>query len=147
MMVPVFARPMLATPMRVFVPDTLSSLANSELRIELLRLPPRLPQVLLQPANTTANFLQLNDDIDHDNINFIKFIYDNYITNDTIDHDYSAHTPGYIDIGNKGYHLISGLCSSQTVRVTTDPTAGGVRVYHVLAGLGSLNIVIIFYLY
>jgi hypothetical protein len=40
-------RPVLATPTRAFVPDTLLSLANSALRIELLRLPPRLPQVLL----------------------------------------------------------------------------------------------------
>jgi hypothetical protein len=36
MMVPIFARPVLATPMRAFVPDTLPSLANSALRIELL---------------------------------------------------------------------------------------------------------------
>jgi hypothetical protein len=72
-----------------------------------------------------AKFLWLNDDIDHDNINFIDFIYSDYITNGIIDHDYNALTPGYIDLGNKGYHLISGLCSSQTVCVTTDPTAGG----------------------
>ena len=64
----------------------------------------------------------------------------NYITHGNIHHDYSAHTLGYIDIGIKGYHLGSlyfGLCYSQTVRdapavrVTTDPTAGGVRVYYV----------------
>jgi hypothetical protein len=90
----------------------------------------RLPQLLrLQLrllTTTTANFLRLNDDIDHDNINLIDFIYDDYITNSIIDHDYSALTPGYIDIGNKGYHLnISSLCSSQTVCVTTDPTARG----------------------
>jgi hypothetical protein len=48
MMVPIFARPVLATPMRAFVPDTLLSLANSALRIELLRLLPHLPQVLQQ---------------------------------------------------------------------------------------------------
>jgi hypothetical protein len=126
MMVSVFARPVLATPMRAFVPDTLPSLASSAPRGELLRLPPRLSQVLLlQTANTTANFLRLNDNIDHDNINFIDFIYGDYITNSIIDHDYSALTTGYIDIGNKGYHLISGLCSSQTVRVTTDPDCGG----------------------
>jgi hypothetical protein len=71
------------------------------------------------------NFLRLNDDIDHDNITFIDFIYGDYITNGIIDHDYSTLTPGYIDIGNKGYHLTSGLCSSQIVRVTTDLTAGG----------------------
>jgi hypothetical protein len=124
-MVPVFARLILATPTRAFVPDTLPSLANLALQIELLQLPPCLPQVLLlQTTNTTANFLRLNDDIDDDNINFIDFIYDDYITNDIIDYDYSALTPGYIDIGNKGYHLTSGLYSSQTVYVTTDPTAG-----------------------
>jgi hypothetical protein len=71
-----------------------------------------------------ANFLRLNDDIDHDNINLIDFIYGDYITNGIIDHDYSALTPGYIDIGNKGYHLTFGSCSSQTVRFTADPTAG-----------------------
>jgi hypothetical protein len=83
------------------------------------------------------NFLRLNDDIDHDNINFIDFIYGDYITNDIIDHDYSALTPGiidhdynaltpgYINLSNKGYHLTSGLCSSQTVRFTANPTAGG----------------------
>jgi hypothetical protein len=98
-------------------------------------------------ANTTAKFLRLNDAIDHDNINFIDFIYGDYFTNGIIDHDYSALTPGYIDLGNKSYHLTSGLCSSQTVRFTADPTAGGVRVYHVLAKLGSLNFVILFYLY
>jgi hypothetical protein len=93
----------------------------------LLQLQLHLPQVLLlllQITKTTANFLQLNDDIDHDNINFIDFIYDDYITNDINDHDYNALTPGYIDIDNKGYHLTPGF-SSQTVRVTTDPTAGG----------------------
>jgi hypothetical protein len=143
MMVPVFARSVLATPMRAFVPDTLPSLANSALRIELLRLQLRLPQVLLlQTANTTENFLWLNNDIDHDNINFIDFIYGDYITNGIIDHDYSTLTPGYIDISNKSYHLTSGLCSSQTVRFTADPTAGCVRVYHVLVRLGSLNIII-----
>jgi hypothetical protein len=72
-----------------------------------------------------ANFLWLNDDIDHDNIKFIDIIYGDYITNDIIDHDYITITLGYIDIGNKVYHLISGLCSSQTVRITTDLTAGG----------------------
>jgi hypothetical protein len=56
-------------------------------------------------ANTTAKFLRLNDDIDHDNINFIHFVCGDYITNGIIDHDYSALTPGYIDLGNKGYHL------------------------------------------
>jgi hypothetical protein len=76
-------------------------------------------------ANTTAKFLRLNDAIDHDNINFIDFIYGDYFTNGIIDHDYSALTPGYIDLGNKSYHLTSGLCSSQTVRFTADPTAGG----------------------
>jgi hypothetical protein len=80
-------------------------------------------------ANTTAKFLRLNNDIDHDNINFIDFIYGEYITNSIIDHDYSTLTPGYIDLGNKGYHQTSGLCSSQTIRVTTDPTAGGVLDY------------------
>jgi hypothetical protein len=84
--------------------------------------------LLLQPTNT-ANFLWLNDDINYNNINFIDFIYSDYITNGTIDHDYIVRTPEYIDIGNKSYHLISGLCSSQTVRVTTDPTAGGVLEY------------------
>jgi hypothetical protein len=85
MVVHVFAHLVLATSARAFVPDTLPSLGNSALRIELLRLPPRLPQVLLlQTANTTANFSRLNDDIDHDNINFI---YDDYITNGIIDHD------------------------------------------------------------
>jgi hypothetical protein len=131
--------------MRAFVPDTLPSLANSALRIELLRLPPRLPQVLpLQTANTTANFLWLNDDIDHDNIDFI---YGDYITNGIIGHDYSALTPGYSDLSNKGYHLTSGLCSSQTVHFIADLTVGGVRVYHVLGIFGSLNIVMLFYLY
>jgi hypothetical protein len=72
-----------------------------------------------------AKFFRLNEDIDQDNINFIDFICGDYITNDIIDHDYSALTPGYINIGNKGYHLTSGSCSSQTVRFTTDPTAGG----------------------
>jgi hypothetical protein len=43
MMVPVFARPVLATPMRAFVLDTFPSLANSALRIELLRLQLHLP--------------------------------------------------------------------------------------------------------
>jgi hypothetical protein len=101
MVVLVFARPVLATSTRAFVLDTLPSLANLALRIVLLRLPPRLPQVLLlQIANTTTNFLRLNDDIDHDNINFIDIIYGDYITNDIIDHDYIALTPGYIDIGN-----------------------------------------------
>jgi hypothetical protein len=69
-----------------------------------------------------VKFLRLNDDIDHDNINFI---YSDYITNGIIDHNYSALTLGYIDLGNKGYHLTSGFCSSQTVRFTADPTAGG----------------------
>jgi hypothetical protein len=80
---------------------------------------------ILQTANTTANFLRLNDDIDHNNINFIDFVYGDYITNGISDHDYNALTPGYIDIGNKSYHRTSGLCSSQTVCVTTDPTAWG----------------------
>jgi hypothetical protein len=80
-------------------------------------------------ANTTAKFLRLNDDIDHDNINFTDFIYGDYFTNDIIDHDYSALSPGYIDLGNKGYHLTSGLCSSQTVRFTADQMRGGIRVY------------------
>jgi hypothetical protein len=84
-------------------------------------------RLLLQLQNTTTNFPRLNEDIYHDNINLIDFIYDDYITNGIIDHDYNALTPGYIDLGNKGYHLTSGLCS--TVRVTTDLTAGGVRVY------------------
>jgi hypothetical protein len=76
-----------------------------------------------------TKFLWLNDDTDHDNINLINFIYGDYITNGIINHDYSALTVGYIDIGNKDYHLTFGLCSSQTVcdapaiRVTTDPTA------------------------
>jgi hypothetical protein len=98
-------------------------------------------------ANTAAKFFQLNNDIDHDNINLLDFIYGDYITNGIIDHDYNALTPGYIDLNNKSYHLTSGLCSSQIVRFTADPTAGGVRVYHVLARLGSLNIVMLFYLY
>jgi hypothetical protein len=68
-----------------------------------------------------VKFLWLNHDIDHDNINFI---YDDYITNDIIDHDYGALTLGQIDIGNKDYHLISALCTSQTFRVTTDLTGG-----------------------
>jgi hypothetical protein len=72
-----------------------------------------------------VNFLRLNDDIDHDNINLVDFIYGDYITNGIIDHDYNALTLGYINIGNKGYHLTFGLCSNQTVRFTTDPTAGG----------------------
>jgi hypothetical protein len=50
-----------------------------------------------------VNFLRPNDDIDHDNINFIDFIYGDYITNGIIDHDYNALTPGCIDIGNKSY--------------------------------------------
>jgi hypothetical protein len=83
-----------------------------------------------------ANFLRLNNDINHDNINLIDFLYIDYITNGIIDHDYSACTSGYID--NKGYHLTSGLCSSQTVRVTTDPTEGGVRVYYGLDIFSSL---------
>jgi hypothetical protein len=66
-------------------------------------------------ANTTAKFLWLNDDIDLDNINLIDFIYDDYITNGIIDHDYSTLIPGYIDIGNKSYHLTSGLCSRPSV--------------------------------
>jgi hypothetical protein len=71
-----------------------------------------------------VNFLWLNDDTDHDNITFIDFIYGDYITNGTINHDYNALTPSYIDLDNKGYHLTSGLCSSQIVRFTADPTAG-----------------------
>jgi hypothetical protein len=47
MVVPIFARSVLATPTQAFVPDTLPSLTNSALRIELIRLPPRLPQALL----------------------------------------------------------------------------------------------------
>jgi hypothetical protein len=37
-----------------------------------------------------AKFLWLNDDVDHDNINFIDFIYGDYITNGITDHDYSS---------------------------------------------------------
>jgi hypothetical protein len=149
MVVPIFARPVLATPTRAFVPDAPESgkLGTVGHLPRLLRLQLRLPQVLLQTANTTVKFLQLNDDIDHDNINFIDFIYGDYISNGIIDHDYSALTPDYIDLGNKGYHLTSGLCSSQTVCFTVNPTAGGVRVYHVLGIFGSLNIVMLFYLY
>jgi hypothetical protein len=40
-----------------------------------------------------VNFLGLNDNIDHDNIN------DDYLINGTVDHDYSVLTPGYIGIG------------------------------------------------
>ena len=87
-----------------------------------------------------ATFPRLNDDHNTNNINDI--MNGDYITHGAIDHDYSTHTLGYIDIGIKGYHLgfISslhfGLCSSQTVHdppavhIITDPTAGGVRVYH-----------------
>jgi hypothetical protein len=63
--------------------------------------------------------------VDQDNITFIDFIYGDYITNDIINHGYSALTLGYIDISNKGYHLTSGLCSSHTIHFTTDPTVGG----------------------
>jgi hypothetical protein len=85
-----------------------------------------------------TSFLWLNNDINNDNINLIDFIYGVYITNDIIDHDYSAFTRGYIGIGNKGYHLTSSLCSSQTIRVITDPTVEDIRVYHVLAIFDSL---------
>jgi hypothetical protein len=132
MVVPVFARLVLATPTRALVPDTLPSLASSALWVAYLDSSDSnyvYSSTTTTTANTTANFLRLNNDIDHDNINFIDFIYGDYITNGIIDHNYSTRTPGYIDIGNKGYHLISGLCSSQTVRITTDPTAGGVLEY------------------
>jgi hypothetical protein len=76
-----------------------------------------------------ANFLWLNDDIDHDNIKFIDIIYGDYITNDIIDHDYITITLGYIDIGNKS-------TTSSLAYAPVRPSAsllirlpGGVRVY------------------
>jgi hypothetical protein len=67
-----------------------------------------------------------------------------YIHQGTINHHCSALTSGYIDIGNKGYHLTSDLCSSQTVHVTTDTTVGreGVLEYITLSYFWQFNIVI-----
>jgi hypothetical protein len=122
--------------------STLPSLASSALRIAYLNYSDSsydyLKLTTTTTANTTANFLSLNNDINNDNINLIDFIYGIYITNDIINHDYNAFTPGYIGIGNKGYHLTSGLCSSQTICITTDPTMEDIRVYHVLAIFDSL---------
>jgi hypothetical protein len=138
-MVPVFAHPVLATPMRAFVPDTLPvwqtrhcGSSYFDYRLVYLKL------TTTTTANTTAKFLWLNDDIDHDNINLIDFIYGDYITNGIIDHDYNALTPSYIDIGNKSYHLTSGLCSSQTVRVTTRFLSLQVWYYYINSPIGSL---------
>jgi hypothetical protein len=125
MVVHVFVRPVLETSTCAFVSNTLPSLASLVARIKLLRLQLRLPQVLLQTANATANFLRLNDDIDHDNINFIDFIYGDYITNDIINHDYSALTLGYIDNGNPHPRLM--LQSDRPLHYRSD--CGGVLEY------------------
>ena len=66
-------------------------------------------------TTTTATFPRLNDGIDHNTNNIIDFLNDDYITHGNIDHDYSAHTLGYIDIGIKGYHL--GSLSSSRLRI------------------------------
>jgi hypothetical protein len=138
-MVPVFACPVLATPTRAFVPDTLPGLARSALRVDYVNYSDSGYVYLKYYHYSCKNYDKislLNDDTDHDNMNLIDFIYNEYITNDIISHDYSALTVGYIDIGNKGYHLTFRLCSSQTIcdapaiRVTTDPTAIS-RVGHI----------------
>ena len=85
-MVPVFARPVLATPTRAFVPDMLPGLASSARCAAYLD--------YLYYLDNSGKL----DDIDHNIINN-NFISGDYITNGTIDHDYSAQTLGYIDIG------------------------------------------------
>jgi hypothetical protein len=89
-------------------------------------------------ANSTANFLWLNNNIDHNNINPIDFICGDYITNDTIDRDYN--TPSF-------------MATSATRATTLPPTyalvrpfaslpirlwRGRVRVYHSFAIFDSL---------
>ena len=143
MMVPVFARAVLATPMRAFVPGMLPSLASSTKRVAYLDYSTSATSTSTSTTtspsssnNSTANFFRLNDDINHNNNNTNDFLnggYIIYITNGIIDHDYSTH---YRLHRHRHHRLplqfgIFKLCSSRTVRdapavrATTDPTAGG----------------------
>ena len=73
-MVPVFARPVLATPTRAFVPDMLPGLASSARCAAYLD--------YLYYLDNLNNSSKL-DDIDHKN----DIIHSDYITDSTIDHD------------------------------------------------------------
>ena len=103
----------MATPARAFVPDTLPSLASSARRAAYLIY---IYNNYIYFNKQQRQFPRHNDDIDHNtNINdFLNGDYD-YITHGDIDHDYNAHTLGYIDIGIKGYHL--GSLSSSRLRI------------------------------
>jgi hypothetical protein len=77
-------------------------------------------------ANTTAKFLRLNDDVDHNNITFIDFIYGDYITNNIIDHDYSSRLHRHRQ-QELPPHLRLMLQSDRLLHCRSD-CGGGVRV-------------------
>jgi hypothetical protein len=85
-----------------------------------------------------GEFFWLNNDIDHNNINPIDFIYGDYITNDTIDRDYN--TPSFMATSATRATTLPPTCAlvrpfaSLPIRLWL----GRVRVYHSFAIFDSL---------
>jgi hypothetical protein len=118
MVVPVFARPVPATPARAFVPGALPSPASSARRVAYLNYHKSSYVYLeLTTAATAFYFITMatspglkttpttTTSTSRTSSTVIK-------SHGTIDHDNN----GFIDIGIKGLHHIFGLCSSRTVR-------------------------------